>query len=1078
MRYGSDILLLFFFCSLLAACGGGGGADSSFGSPSADTLTVAGYVEDGAVSGARVSLIDPASGEVVRRCWASGQGRCEAITDDLGHFRIDLAQDADPSSWILVAAGGRDSDTGISFTEVSLDLSAPAGAYSSLSHVVISPLTTLLARRVSSGQPLDRALSAVAAWAGLAEVNDLLVRPTDVPGILQRNLVLMAAAMHLYWRGETAPWDTLAANVGSAPSLFDSSGRVNAGELTAGLGFSADEALALAGLAGDLAAAAGSDQAFGLFNRYLLGRMLGRELDDLVQTVDPAFDIADARYLANREALFDQLVLQGGRVPLWDLIPQRLLQHVLYGYGLNDPGAFLQADPAQFVAGLVRADAGGAYTPADDPRIGAILTGQPRFAVRLPLSADRMLPAGDNMARVAYYYNSDLSHLYRADALAQAVLDDQLNDELMIELIRGVARSGLVRGWVADSLLPYDPWRMIDSRIFNPVNRALARIELAEGAARWGFSADALDALAQAEQELRGVLAAKGTAFFNADDAANFRLLAQGYLRAGDFASALAVLRYLHLDIAVPVGTYLAYANAFSAGMGIADELLAAGDSVGALTVIDELRQIAVDTPTETIAGSESYKNRVFHMVEAARRYALAGSGQDALDLYYGAGMIADLRSNDGLPANRTGSRTRIYMDDMAVALYLAGDKAGALALLDTLSGLSRSWGYKQLAAEVAVAESVTGGLLPAHDTEPPPTGMTALDLVFYRVPTDLFNPTPLETQVEALTYYVANRQKPYLGLRLIEESLDADAVTALQLATDLVRQIDVNLAKKVGTKTLGSAKIDFGLAKIADLYVDLGMNTEARQLLVEAEQALSAMTDPTLVAMSLASLGDVYLRLGDAVAARDLLARAGQGLSLDAYDTLIDAMLRAGAAGIDQQLDAYWQLAWDLYPSAAADSDLFSIARHLLQGARYARATGRQALALDLLDRTLQVVQSVSDPRDRLDKLIDWAAAHAEIDTYDGALDAVRRVEEEGFRVGRNRALLAIGRVYAGRSDLDRPDLAVSDMDADGAPDFFHPLMSPGEIDASGLTLDDDMDGDGLSDDQDPRPMFFDSGF
>lgn len=1077
LRYGFDILLLFAACALLAACGGGGGeADSSFVAPSVGTLTIAGYVEDGAVSGARVSLVDQA-GDVVRRCWASGQGRCEATTDDSGHFRIDLAQDADPSSWTLVATGGRDSVTGIGFTDVPLDLSAPAGAFSSLSQIVVSPLTTLLARRVGSGQPLNQARAAVAAWMGLSAPDDVLARPTSSAELLQRNLVLMGVVLQLFQRGDAAPWKTLAARLDRAPMLVDGSGRVSVQELSAGLGLAAAETAALEGLADDLVAASGG-VAFRRFNRHMLAQVLGPELDDVLRGADPTFDTTDARYLANREALFDQLMLQGDRVPLWDWIPQRLLQHLLFAYGLDDPDRFLQPDTARFVAGLVRTENGIVYTPADDPRIGEILSGRPRISVRSPLPADRLLPAGDNRARIAYYYGSDRSHLYRADTLAQAVLDDQLNDELMIELIRGIARSGMVRGWVADPLLPYDPWRMIDNRIFNPVNRALARIELAEGAARWGFSTDALDALAQAEQELRAVLDAKGTAFFSAADAADFRRLAQGYLHAGDFASAVAVLRYLHRDIAVPVGTYLAYDNAFSAGLGIADQLLADGDVTGALVVIDELRQIAVETPPNlSSSGTPLYfKAKVNHLVETARRYARAGSAQDVLDLYYGAGMIVDLRSSDGL-SNKTGSKTRSFMDDMAVALYLAGDKEGALALLDTLSGLSRSWGYKQLAAEVAVAEAAAGGLQPAHATEPPVAEMTALDLVYYRVPTDLFNPTSLETQVEALTYYVANRKKPYLGLRLIEESFDVSAATALRLATELTRRIDINRAKKVGTKILGSARINFGLAKIADLYLDLGMTAEARQLLIEAEQEVAAMSDPSLVAMALAGIGDVYLRLGDATTARDLLSRAGQELSLDAYDTLIGAMLRAGASGVDLQIDAYGYLAWSLYPAAATDRDRFAVARHLRQAARYAHAIGRQTQAREFLEQLRQVCLAVDDPQDRLDKLVEWAAAYAEIGDYERALGAVRRVEEEGFRIGRNKALLAIGKVYARRDDLGRRDLAVVDMDADGRPDFFHPLVSQHEIDASGLMLDTDMDGDGLPDEQDARPMFFDGG-
>ncbi|TWI77355.1 hypothetical protein LZ24_00164 [Desulfobotulus alkaliphilus] len=49
-------------------------------------------------------------------------------------------------------------------------------------------------------------------------------------------------------------------------------------------------------------------------------------------------------------------------------------------------------------------------------------------------------------------------------------------------------------------------------------------------------------------------------------------------------------------------------------------------------------------------------------------------------------------------------------------------------------------------------------------------------------------------------------------------------------------------------------------------------------------------------------------------------------------------------------------------------------------------------------------------------------------------------------------------------------------DTDADGRPDFFSPLASEDAIKATGLTMDTDMDGDGIPDTEDLRPWFPDS--
>ena len=49
--------------------------------------------------------------------------------------------------------------------------------------------------------------------------------------------------------------------------------------------------------------------------------------------------------------------------------------------------------------------------------------------------------------------------------------------------------------------------------------------------------------------------------------------------------------------------------------------------------------------------------------------------------------------------------------------------------------------------------------------------------------------------------------------------------------------------------------------------------------------------------------------------------------------------------------------------------------------------------------------------------------------------------------------------------------DIAFVDTDRDGKPDFFLPNATPEQIAASGLTLDDDIDGDGIKDDTDLLP-------
>ncbi|PNU19463.1 hypothetical protein C2E25_12445 [Geothermobacter hydrogeniphilus] len=1079
----------------LFGCGGAGSSSDQPAATAVPTQLVAGFVEDGPIVDAKVSLLDPVTGETARRCWTSGVGRCEATTDDRGHFRMQLALDVDPDGYRLVSTGGRDHATGISFEEDGLGFSAPLSAFiGTRERLVLSPLTTLLDRLVQGGSSLDQALQQLTAWAGLSYPGPLLAQPPPYI-VLERNLLLVELWRLMRENGGGDPWNVLGQHVLSGQPLF-SSGILNQQEL-AGLLDSptvtpqrlTEQTILLMDLSRQLEAENSADSAFARVNRALVADLLGRELDTFFTTKDAAvFDSADAAYQANRKQVFSAISdAVNGAVPLWNWIPQKILQHVLFKYhpnnqSLTEFAAFQQTDPALFAAGLVRVADGQTISLMTDSRIAEIASGQPQHRVSQPLAVTELLLPGDNLSRVGYYYNSDISHLSRVDDLARAVLDDQLSDELLVKLVKGTAKSGMVQGWVGDELFPTDLSRLIENRINGSEFRGKAYVEQANVASDWGLFADALEALDRAENYFYVVLNAKGTVFFADSDAENYRELAVGYLNAGNFSAADRVLTYLHQSIARPIGTRNAYAQVFSAGMKLADRAIDQGDLASARSVIDRLRQIAMETPADfSRTGTASYKSRVFHLVETARRYAAIGVGQEVLDLYYGPGMVAELRTDDGLQSgdgtfkNKTGSYTKAYMDEMAQALYQAGDVSGAFSLLDSLSASSRAKGYKSLAAFIALHEEEQGGLLSPHPVEPPDSEMNALDLVYYKVPTDLFNPTQKEAQIDALTYFVRSRTVPFMALSLIDAGYNLVAADVLVQAVDLVRQLKDNQAKPFN---LGSSKIDFGFAKIADLYVDIGRDQEARLLLEEAEaQVLPNMTDAGQINQSLVRMADVYLRMGDATAAENLLSRASASLSLDSYKVLIDALFRIHSGVIAGFVADYVTLADQILTDVnLTDKELASIEKHLIYAASFYSALGEQGAAVAVLDRARLVADRVTVDNEHINRLIDWVAGYAKIDDYSGALKAVRAIEQEGFRVSRNKALLAIGEVYAARDDFPKIDTAGVDIDRDGQPDFFNPLATAEEIQNSGLITDDDMDGDGVPDAQDARPMYFDN--
>jgi hypothetical protein len=88
----------------------------------------------------------------------------------------------------------------------------------------------------------------------------------------------------------------------------------------------------------------------------------------------------------------------------------------------------------------------------------------------------------------------------------------------------------------------------------------------------------------------------------------------------------------------------------------------------------------------------------------------------------------------------------------------------------------------------------------------------------------------------------------------------------------------------------------------------------------------------------------------------------------------------------------------------------------------------------------------------------------------------AVRKAETIATLTNRNDALEMIAKSIADTNDFPGTgSIAFSDTDKDGKPDFFVPWATPEQIAASGLELDDDIDGDGTPDTTDLTPFYAD---
>ena len=72
---------------------------------------------------------------------------------------------------------------------------------------------------------------------------------------------------------------------------------------------------------------------------------------------------------------------------------------------------------------------------------------------------------------------------------------------------------------------------------------------------------------------------------------------------------------------------------------------------------------------------------------------------------------------------------------------------------------------------------------------------------------------------------------------------------------------------------------------------------------------------------------------------------------------------------------------------------------------------------------------------------------------------------------INRNSLIKELVTIVTSKNDFEDSEYATVDTDKDGKPDFFYPWVTAEDISQSGLTLDDDIDRDGINDNEDTLP-------
>ena len=1052
-------LISSLFCVFLLTGCLGGGSDSQERPDSRPDGTVNGQVLDPPVSGALVKLVS-----------AEGNALSSLVrTDDEGRFSLQYRGTSTGAR--LVATGGRDSGTGLSFQ--GLSLSAPLADNPD---GIVTPVTTLVAHLTAQGFSLDSARQRVAARLGL-DASVLLASPLE-HGNVQHRTVLLAHFQTLL-RGEQNPEDLLWQAVTQYGTDLAAAARALAGgdvllaSTRQRLTDNADLLATLAALDDGGAATQVLDRATRTLVMRTLERYLSQSLDYTADTDTARTNLehlADAVWAANRQRGLQPASAAGLNV----------VRYLLNQYGIV-PEALDQA-AFQVPPGLDGDENIPLLASRDAIDPGQALGSRERLG-------------DDQGARRAYFFRSELSPYYRSEQLFEGVYDDNYLDPLYAAIAEGQARAGLLD----------DATRTLRTQVFSPRQRIAAFRKAGQALLDQNQTARGLTLLNRARDEFDTYLEGVGIRNIVSADAENVLNLVGGYLDAGrpDLAEATLAPLYDYVDLyADPDGQLQGpYYNINSALVDLAEAQVQEAENQ---SLRDPYYQQALTSTrllqrwTDGLGRQNTPLTCAVIRTQYTARYAALFARLGAEDEARAAtDTFAALLQEpcNGFSTSYTYMIAPVYGYREAFEAFERFLNE-VVTPIPPLGAFSASEARKSIRAQQAVA-------LIKNDSV-----QAAMDYLSSQLGDDL------AAQLNLLTFsgggiqedddYEMNSVNRYVINTLHDQNRDDLARSVSEAAWDLV----TSDAFESRYRTAKQA-VEQGCRKLAIASEYLGNLTQARQRMsVCAQRALALVDGADTVErynlLRFAGEGLYHFDLTDGLP--EIASRLGDltnGLSQEERTKVQRLRLRLLAAtnDADTALNLFARVRSDLSDRAKAASqetertsaatasrELLMTAGHAAdklrgrtvlrsqpdeQGLRLARALEEAGVRFAVNDdgdnlSAFTIIKRINSLSTRNSSLVDLAGYLGGFD----ALEEAKSVAENAQGQARYDRLARATEGLSARDLFPGTDLATFDFDLDGRPDFFNVSSAQPEPGATPpLTLDDDIDGDGVTDDLDPTP-------
>lgn len=1024
--------------------------DNSGGSSAAPVMTITGKVSDPAVEGAKVELLD-SSKNIYGKCGVNGNSLCNVWSKSDGSFTITLPLGTDVSNFSLKSTGGTDTAYGTEITvSYTADINNYAGNYS---NIILSPVSSLYTNLLSSSNH-DDAITTLSSYFGINK-NIVLLDPESNADLLKISYIINQIASNI---GTDDAFSKIAALI-KPTSQFTT----DINSMLASLFASNSQLQASLKEMYQNVSNIQSKDVYTVLSSIQNLEKVRMFKNAYVNIFEGISGQASAEALANIQSLFEQVnskvVIPTSQFQIEQIV-RFIASQSLTDKKLNDYGTF-NVDTTAFQTTLNA-------VISDNALIADIktLASETVYAVTVPLESP--LGLSDNPKRVDYYFNSTQDVGYQARLITKRVTSDTIIDEIYKDITSTYAKYGLAE----------KAKKLADVNIADNMARINAVISIARYAA--GYNLDLAKTYIAEAKKLLDTLESSGWSEISNDVVDTYVSLVGAYRYAGMVSEANVVkdkiidlINTSSLSVNNKQTRYLRIVSAFgnAADDSMIPALISQGNLELAYSMLEEYKVLLDEAPWNT--ANNSYKNMqgmyyVFYLKFASDIIAKDSSYKAKLQESFTAvyDTVKNLIQTNSTVSYLKG--TGVAGDAIIAAYKFIGETyANEILALITETDKAYPYAIGGLVLEKAKSNGFNTAKAYYEDKYP-------MDSEYARL-------TETNGYVDTIKNIVEYAQDSN-NTTLAKEAVD-------YLANETNKAVDYLVANKKTLSKLvylavassnpqGKFVTFYGFNAVADMYIALGYNNEALSVLDKANTYIESL-NPSI---------DKYIGY---ILMSYMAEKAGDNTkSLEYYNAAIAVELTSGTA----------QNVSDLNIHKASDTLYLNIANKETLYQNYLTEAEKQVLSMDSstdANKNKQVSQytyianvyydiaNITGVKDTLVKAEEHAKTISAAATKLTAMKNIAKkyasfeMVDEGFSLAERNStssadIFAIAQEMAA-SVLDstsiESDIAFVDTDRDGKPDFFLPSATPEQIAASGLTLDDDIDGDGIKDDTDLLP-------